>query len=442
MFSIPEAYTHQLEASSFRKKKGRILDLSDPGTGKTRASIDAIDENSRTLVLAPKSILQAAWGNDIEKFRPTLSYMVAEGLKEKKISAFNSGAQVIITNHDSAKMLYQNPKLLVGFKKLIVDEGTAFKNPKSQRSKAIKQLAKLFLEIELLTGTPIPNGICDMWHQVLLVDDGERLGKTFTRFKAMYTDTIWNGYKDLIIDKESAVEDVFNKIKDITIRNRLEDCIDIPEKRTQDVEFTLNHKHYGLYKELQKQTRVQLESGEVDPVNSAVLANKLLQLASGAVYTEGGSYEIVDRDRYELIVELAAQTPSVIAFFWKHQRELILEEAAKKKLKFGLIDGTVKGEDRLKVVEDFQAGKLDAVLAHPQSAAHGLTLTYGESTIWSGPTWNAEHYEQFNARIYRAGQTKKTRTVHIAAASTMEGYVYEKLATKTLKQDSFLEYFV
>jgi SNF2 family DNA or RNA helicase len=111
------------------------------------------------------------------------------------------------------------------------------------------------------------------------------------------------------------------------------------------------------------------------------------------------------------------------------------------KIPFGFIDGSVSDHGRTKAVEDMQAGKLQVLFAQPQSAAHGLTLTKATTTIWSSPTYNAEHFTQFNNRVYRAGQTNKTETILIAAKDTHEEHVYDVLNSKVENMDVLLDLF-
>ena len=127
-----KAFDHQIVTTDYIKNTPRCLVTSDPGTGKTRSVLDAIkDRESRTLVLAPLSILEASWADDIEKFTPELSHAVAYAKNREK--AFTSDAQVVITNHDAVKWIAKHPEILEDFDTLVIDEFTAFKNKDSQR---------------------------------------------------------------------------------------------------------------------------------------------------------------------------------------------------------------------------------------------------------------------------------------------------------------------
>ena len=112
--------------------------------------------------------------------------------------------------------------------------------------------------------------------------------------------------------------------------------------------------------------------------------------------------------------------------------------AEKKKISYAVIDGETPASKRTGIVQRFQAGQIQVLFAHPQSASHGLTLTKATTCIWCSPTYNAEHFQQFNRRIHRAGQTQKTETILIAARNTWEKEVYKKLNGKLGKMENLL----
>ena len=122
---MPKPFEHQKTTSKFIIDNPRVLVTSDPGTGKTRSVIDAYlaRTKGRMLVLAPLSILQASWGDDIDKFAPGIEYEVA--FARNRAKAFKSQAEIIITNHDAVKWLAKNTDVLKGFNTLCIDEFTA-----------------------------------------------------------------------------------------------------------------------------------------------------------------------------------------------------------------------------------------------------------------------------------------------------------------------------
>jgi SNF2 family DNA or RNA helicase len=425
----------------------RLFDCSDPGTGKTRVQIEAISKRgAKSLILAPKTLLESAWGYDIRKYAPHLFYTCAYARNREQ--AFDTDMQVYITNTDAVNWLAKKPR--AWFRKtfgddamLIIDESTAFKHRTSLRSKAIARIAPYFKYRSGLTGTPNPNSVTELWHQVKLLDDGVRLGHSFFGFRAQCCTPEQVGPSANHIkwyDKAGIEEVVGYMLKDIVVRHRFDDVMNIPENYMRKIEFKLGNRTREIYQELEDFAYVQLmEQDNITAVNAAVLRNKLLQIASGAVYTEAG-YKVLDPQRYDLVMDLVEERDHSIVFFnWAHQRDQLIKVAEKRGISYGLIDGTVSDAKRTAVVESFQAGLLQTVLLHPQTGAHGLTLTRGRATIWCSPVYQADFLVQGKHRIVRGGQDKKTETILICAEDTVEDLVYERVGDKTTRMSNFLE---
>lgn len=441
---------HQKQSVKALGKKNAVFDMSCPGTGKTIVQITNVantikHERHKVLIFAPKSLLRSAWDNDFKKVAPTLIRSIA--LASNRIAAFAADADVYITNHDAAAVLAKKPasfwnKFRGGT--LIIDESSAFKHRTSARSKAMVKISKQFKRVRLMSGTPNTNGICDLWHQVYLLDYGQRLGTSFFAFRSSVCAPVQVGPMPNMVqweDKPNAEEAVAGLIQDIVIRHKFEDCVDIPPNHQYSVPFELSKKHMMQYTELENASLLQLKDTTVTAVNGAALYTKLLQLASGAVYNDAGAYSLIDTDRYDMILDLVEARPNTIVFFnWQHQRDELIKLAEKRDLRFALIDGSItRIGERERIVEAYQKGLYDVLFAHPQSAGHGLTLTRGKATIWASPTPNLEHYLQGLKRIHRIGQTDKTETIMLVAPNTIEESVYAALMAKDAKMTNLLQ---
>lgn len=433
-------FDHQVKTTDFLLKTPRALITSDPGTGKTRSVLDAFakrKKEGRMLVLAPLSILSASWGDDIKKFQPKLTFALAYA--KNREDAFQADVDIVIANHDAVKWLLKNIWAVDGFSTLCIDEFTAFKNKDSQRSKALLKLAERFKYRIAMSGTPNSNTILDVWHPTLIIDDGERLGKRFYSFRSAVCHPRFNGFANEWVDRPDAQLIVAAAIKDINIRYRLEDCIDMPEQSVHTMYVQLTKAIMDQYKILAEDSVLYTGKATINAVNAGARIKKLLQLCTGAVYTEDGVATGIHEERYELVMQLVAERQhSLVAFNWRHEREHLTTLADKMGITYGVIDGDTPPKARTALVERMQAGQLQVLFAHPQSAGHGLTLTKATTIIWASPTYNAEHYQQFNRRIYRAGQTQKTEVIHIAAEDTWETHVYEKLQNKLGRMEELL----
>jgi SNF2 family DNA or RNA helicase len=316
------------------------------------------------------------------------------------------------------------------FDTLLIDESSAFKHQSSARSWSVRHLSERFEFIHNLTGTPNSNTILDIWHQVFLLDRGERLGPSFWKFRNSVCEAKQVGPLPQHIqwkDKEGAEAVVYDLIRDISIRHRLEECIDIPPNHQWNQEFELDKKTRKAYNDFLDNAVTMLESGQIiTAVHASSVNQKLLQIAAGAVYLDDHSYVEISDTRAELVTDLIQQRPaSVVPFIWHHQRDQLIRIAKARGITHALIDGSVSDKRRLEYVRDFQAGNIQELLVHPQSAGHGLTLTRGVATIMASPTNNAEHYKQVFHRIYRASQDHKTETIHVRARNTLDEHVYD-----------------
>jgi SNF2 family DNA or RNA helicase len=426
--------------------------MSDPGTGKTRPAIHNIAANGlRTLVLAVKSNLDPVWFNEIRKWEPKLIPVVAYA--ENRAEAFkNTHANVIVTNIDAATWIkaqgtrwFKN----LGIKQLIIDESTHYKNRTAARSKAalwIRQQSQIE-RVELMSGTPNPLSVTELWHQMMLLDLGERLGPSFYAFRNTVCDpelirlgptksvTKWH-------DKEGAEEAIFGLIQPISIRHEFEACSDIPSNTLRYIDIDLPPQLRADYDHLERTALLEHARDPIVGTNAAVLYGKMLQLCSGAVYSSESRYRVFNRARYELVADLVEQRPhpSISFFLWQHQKECLSEELDKRKIEFAVLDGTVtrKGA-RTQIVKDFQEGKIRHLIIHPKTGAHGLTLTAGRTAIWMSPVPSPELFQQGIHRIWRGGQRFKTETICVRAVRTLEEVVYTSMESRKVRMQNFLD---
>ncbi|HBW09410.1 MAG: hypothetical protein JL55_18660 [Pseudomonas sp. BICA1-14] len=441
---VPPLYEHQEQNVQFKLTHPRMIDGSDPGTGKSRTCLEAFarlkaaNQVDRMLVLAPLSILRPSWGKDCTEFTPQLTYSVVTAKEKFKALPPAVDADIYVTNHDAVKWLKDWRPPAGERWVLVIDEAPAFKNRTSQRSKALAHLRQYFEWRWPMSGTLNANGVLDTWHIAFLTDDGERLGRQFWGFRAQVCTPVATGPGGQYTEwqeKPHARAIVADRLKDIVFRVKFEDCLDVPENVTRHLEVELPPRMMAQYRQLLREAAVEHESGAmITAIHAGAKAQKLLQLCSGAIYDGEGGYKVFDTSRTDLALDLIEQREqSVCAFLWKHQRDLLVEGARQRGLRYGVIDGETPVKEREVLVARFQAGDLNVIFAHPQSAAHGLTLTRGTATIWPSPTSNADHFQQFNRRIYRAGQKQRTETICISAADTREKQVYERLDGKLVK---------
>lgn len=454
---IPPPWKHQKQTIALGAKTPILFDNSDPGTGKTRSQVEiynARKKRGRWFIVAPKTLMVSAWGDDIEKYAPNLTVSYANA--PDRAEAFELGTDVVIINTDGVKWFDDKKaspaerkrrlKLLDGFDHLTIDEYTTFKHPTSQRSKAMAKVSKLFKHRHLLSGTPNPNTVMELWHPALIADGGKRLGTSYFSLRSSVQVPTQIGPQPTHLrwdDKPGAAQAIDELLSDITIRHAFEDVMThVPPNHRHHKAFVLGKRAKAAYDKMENDAILELGGSKINAVHAASLRTKLLQIASGAVYDGGedSSYVLIDTGRYDLISELVeARDHSVVFFNWKHQRDELSKRFDKGGISFALIDGSVKPAERNAIVKRYQAGEYQTLLLHPKTGAHGLTLTRGTTTIVSSPIYEADLLKQAIHRIYRGEQDQVTNTVLIEAAGTVERIVYDRLFDKEANMIDLLQ---
>lgn len=444
---IPELWPHQEETRRrYEQHPQALLDLSDAGTGKTRGAIQAFSDRRRNggkcaLVVAPKTLLDSAWGEDISKFNPELSYSIAWAHNRAK--AFELDVDVYITNPAASTWLAkQGKKFFDRFDTLIIDEISDFKHRTSQRSKAMRKICKHFKYRAGLTATPNSTSVTDIWHQALIIDDGELLGTNFWKFReAVCIPEIRDPRFPNRVewrDRPGAVQAVAEILAPIVVRHNFEDVMPhVPEQTIKTVNYMPSQRLLALYERLKAEALLKVKEGEVDAVNAAALRTKLLQVASGSVYGVDGVITF-DTGRTELVRQLISQRPHSIVFYnWEHQRDSMVEALDKAGISNIVLGRDTR--DRGQVVRDFQDGQYQVMLMHPQTGAHGLTLTRATTVIWMSPNDRADLIKQGDARVRRGTQDKVTESIRICAKGTLEEQVFDNTERKLSAMDELME---
>lgn len=422
---------------------GLFLDM---GLGKTVATLTAINdliniycECDKVLVIAPKKVAENTWTTESQKWDHLkhLRFSLILGSAADRQAALRRKADVYVINRENVSWLVGLYQSAFPFDTVIIDELSSFKSAKSARFKSLRMVRPRLKRVIGLTGTPAPNGLIDLWPQLYLLDKGERLGKTITGYRSQYfSEGRRNGgvvydYK-LRKDSEQAI---YDKIKDICISMSAKDYLTLPARQEITVDVLLSPAEQLKYDTFEReQVMLFAEEGEITAVNAAALSTKLRQFANGAVYDEQKNWHGVHDAKLEAlseIIEAANGKPVLVFYAFKHDCERILSKLKAHKPK--MLDGE-------KEITDWNAGKINVLLAHPASAGHGLNLQQGGHIIvWFGLNWSLELYQQANARLDRQGQKYPVMIYHLVAKSTLDERIITVLAGKAQTQDSLLE---
>lgn len=425
----------------------------DMGLGKTVITLTAINDLRynrfqvrKCLVIAPKKVAEDTWTREQSKWEHLhlLKIVPVLGAKTKRIRALNSPGDIFVINRENVPWLVDYYRNDWPFDMVVIDELSSFKSHQAKRFKALKSVRSHIRRMVGLTGTPTPNGLTDLWAQIYLLDCGERLGRTVTEYRNNYfipasrnTTTIFS-YEPL----PGAMEVIQEKIKDICISLQAKDYLKLPEKIINIRYIKLDSKAQKAYDTLEKQRILEMQDEVIDAGSAGVLAGKLLQLANGAAYITREGYseqkEVVEihDNKIEAFLELVeAEEGKHMLVFYNFQHDLMRIKRALEKKK--LVVGELKTPED---IADWNAGKVDIMLAHPASAAYGLNLQDGGNVVvWFGLTWSLELYQQANARLYRQGQKMPVYIHHLVVSGSVDEDVMAALEQKDDCQAALLE---
>jgi SNF2 family DNA or RNA helicase len=431
---------YQKSAAEFIISTERCALWCEMGLGKTIITLTALidilrfNPDFRVLIIAPKRVCESVWRQEMTKWSHTknLSGMLINGNPVQRTKKLESGHAINLISVDLTKWIVEYYQKKWPYDVVIIDEASCFKDSKRQRFKSLKKVIPLSKRVIQLTGTPAPNGLLNIWTQVYLLDQGVRLGRTMTAYKNRYFTSDFMGYNWTI--KDGADKEIQGKLKDLALTLSAEDYLNMPRRIDNIINITMGSQTVDIYQELKKELVVELNGEVIEASHVASLVNKLKQLCNGGIYTSGkdGEYQLIHTDKLdwlERIVDEAEGTPVLVGYSFKFDRELILKKFKQAE----------EIQDEY-TVQRWNEGKIPMLICHPASAGHGLNLQHGSNImVWYGLTWSLEQYQQFNARLYRQGQTKPVIIHHLLMEDSVEQLVMEALNNKHLNQKDLLD---
>lgn len=422
----------------------------DMGLGKTVTTLTAIKELldnciiSNALVIAPKKVTQVTWRDEIKNWEHLqgLTISVIDGTAKQRREAMAAKADIYAVSRDNIVWLVlEHGGIKLPYDMVVIDELSSFKNHASKRFRAMRKVRKFIPRVVGLTGTPAPNGLIDLFAQMYLIDEGQRLGKTVTAYRDRFFrpgkrngDIVYT--YELKAPQGETAQQISDLISDITISMTAEDYLKMPDKIMLYDYVDLAPKVLAMYRDFEKEQILELINSDepISAASAAALSNKLQQFANGAIYdAEQNVKDLHDEklDKLEEIVEAANGEPVLIAYSYKHDLERIMQKLkAYKPVKL----------EKPEHIADWNAGKIPVLVTHPASAGHGLNLQKGgHNIVWFGNTWSLELYQQFNARLYRQGQGKPVTIHHIVTRGTIDEKIIKSLDGKRETQDGLMK---
>jgi SNF2 family DNA or RNA helicase len=448
-YQKPTWVPHEYQVEGIRLALGQAaLGLFlDPGLGKTSTVLSAFkilkDQGlaRKMLVIAPLRPCYAVWPTEIEKWDnfKDLTYTIVHG--PDKEACLRADADIYIINPEGLVWLYDERHKrndIWKFDVLCVDESTKFKDSTTRRFKSLRPHLPSFKRRWILTGTPSPNGIGDLFGQIYILDGGRALGKYKTHFQNTFFYRAGFNMYDWR-PRPGAFDEIVQRIRPLIYQLNAEDYLKMPEQIITDIPVTLPDSAMKTYKAVEDDFIVQLEDSTLVADNAAVAGIKCRQIANGAVYT-GEDFKVIHNAKIEALEDLLSELsgkPALVLYEFRHdQTRLAAAFPEATTLGSGTSPKTLEG-----IVSKFNRGDIPILFGHPASMGHGLNLQGScHHVIWFGIPWNLEHYDQTIARVYRQGQRADHVFIyHLIAKGTLDEKVSKVLKDKDKVQQTLLD---
>ena len=434
--------------------------LLDPGLGKTSISLAAFKILQQEgicnclLVIAPLRPCYLVWPKEREKWQDFAGLKMEILHGSHKNEALARKADVYVINPDGLPWLLSHPLFKKRFHNqiLCVDESSKFRHTHTARFKTLKPYLGIFRRRWILTGSPAPRNLLDLFGQIFILDLGRALGGFITYYRNEFFDPSgYGGYSWK--PTKGAEKKIYDKLRPLCLRMDAEDYIKLPPisgmigrpGRINMVEVDLPPDAWKAYKQMENLFMARLARGEITAANAAVATNKCRQIASGGLYYEDRTrtgkrrwedlHDLKTEAVVDLLEELEGQ-PTLVAYNYDHDLAR-LRKALGKDVPY--IGGGVSPKQSVVLEEAWNNGDLPYLLVNPASVAHGLNLQgAGRAVVWHTLTWNWEEYDQLVRRIWRQGQTQRVFVYHIVARDTVDLAMVSSLLKKCTTQKHLL----
>ena len=436
-------WRYQDLAIEFMIEKPACALFLDLGMGKTVCTLTAIDrlindryEVSKVLVVAPLRVAQDTWSREAGKWDHLKHLRISKmlGSEAERINGLAAEADIYVINRENVAWLVDEIGSRWPFDMVVIDELSSFKNPSAVRFKKLKKVRSKISRIVGLTGTPTPNGLLDLWPQIYLLDQGERLGKTMTGYKERYFEPDKRN-RTVVFSwrlKAGADERIHELISDVCISMSSADYLELPDRIDVIDLVKLDDLALKKYRTMERDWLLELKGEPITAVSAAAVTNKLLQISNGGIYDENRQAVHVHTAKLDTLadlIEAANGSPVLVFYNFRFDEANLLKRFPEAVV--------LKGE---KEISDWNKGRIPVLLAHPASAGHGLNLQDGgHQIIWYGMPWSLELYQQANGRLHRQGQQHPVVVHHLVCEGTMDEQVVRILNDKRQGQDALLE---
>lgn len=465
---------------------------ADTGLGKSATMLKLIhrlvtnEETGPVLVIGPRRVVEVTWPDEIREWRfaaplthtiirddtltDTINKAGQAARREAKLNGHGKEAadaivrearqaasrkavrdmmrkrpaSIYLIHREQIEFLVEAFERDWPFSTVIIDESSCLKDHKTNRWKALWRVRPLIKRMHQLTATPAAESYLYLFAQITLLDRGERLGKSFTKYAQQYFTQ--NKYTMKWAPREGAVEEITAKVSDICVVLKQEDYLDLQQPVTVQHHVQLDDKQTSLYRTMENDFVVELDDGtEVEAETAAALSQKLLQMASGVLYDtvlEEVGPDVLRKRRVvhqlhdhkldalaQLEEELNGES-MLVSYCHQSSLDRILDRFPHAKAM----------DKEGKLIKEWNKGKVKMLLIHPQSDAHGLNLQKGgRHVVFFDLPFSYEQYYQLYRRLARQGQQLLVVIHQLIARGTRDEDVAEILCNKGDVQEVFFK---
>ena len=479
-FQRPELMDYQKICRQFiidHPRCGIFLNMSG---GKTLITLDALCELQVTghiLVVAPKTIARSVWQGEIEKFGyPIRTKSLVVNERDKNLTKAKRDALIEAIPHEPATMYFISQDLLPylvntlpeipgyqqqlsiersaqpvvawPFSTVIIDESQGFGSPTAKRFKAMARVAPLTQRFIELSGTPTPNGLLNLWSQMYLLDQGQALAPTYSEYQSFCFDVVAKvDHRPIKWEpKDWAPQWIHQRVTHMVMSAENAE-IPLPAVNYQEVRVSLDYDQAKAYRSFRRNATLELSSEDpndpqvrvLEAKNAAVLHGKLLQYASGTIYTDDtGAYDVIHEKKLELTDYLIRQHPEssvLIAYRFRSERAQLMDYLSRAGHAVESFDGSPE------MIQRWNDRQIPVMLLQPQSAGHGVNLQHGGNVlIWHTLPESMAQYKQTNSRLIRISQDATVQIYYLLTRATKDADLPALLEAKTRSQSAFLNY--
>jgi len=442
---------YQKKAANYILRKKRVALFADPGMGKTAIILSVLDllretgKYKKALVVAPSIVCSNVWPNEINKWkrfrRLRKIYQLNPRIRKEYEYKTSIKSFIHIVNFESLPGLCKRKKALTDYDILIIDESSKMKNPSSVRFKALKKCLDNFKYIVIMSGTPIPKSMLDLWSQIYIVDKGKRLGENITSYRNRYFNSVMRRFGAHIVPeysiKKGAKKKILKEIAPVSIVLRAKDYLDIKDVIINDIPLYLTKTQRIIYDQMEKNLFTEINMTELFAMSAGSSFQKCHQLANGAIWdgdNKGRYLHLHDLklDALSNIIDELQGKPVLVGYRFIHDLERI-------KKRFGN-DVSILDKNNPRIEKQWNQGKHKILCGQFQSVSHGLNLQKGgHDIILFSLTSNWENYDQFIKRIWRQGVEQEVRVHRFIVKDTVDETLIEILDKRCKNQSDMLK---